>query len=65
MIQSNGKYRPEKIPYLDTFQAVEMLLKPKAKGRTSNRVLQENKARNIFRKANISCPMNTTRLKYS
>ena len=43
MIQSNGKYRPEKIPYLDTFQAVEMPLKPKAEGRTSKRGYKKTK----------------------
>ena len=33
----------------------------KAKGQVSKRLLQENKARQIFRKTNISCPLISTR----
>ena len=36
---------------------VEQVVGKKAKGRISKRVFQENKARQIFRKTNISNPM--------
>ena len=56
MIQSNGKYRPEKIPYLDTFQAVEMPLKPKAEGRTSKRGYKKTKHAIFYEKRIFLAP---------
>ena len=40
---------------------VEQVVGKKAKGRISKRVFQENKARQIFRKTNISYPLIRTR----
>ena len=47
--------------YLFTFVSNAQIVGNKAKGRISKRVFQENKARQIFRKMNISYPLIRTR----
>ena len=59
---NKGKYRSEKTPYLGNFHAAtytdhEQFVDNKAKERISKRTLEENKARQIYRKTNISYPM--------
>ena len=46
---------------LQNLQRKEQLVGNKAKGRISKRVFQEDKARQIFRKTNISYPLIRTR----
>ena len=46
------------------FKHITKLVGNKAKGRISKRVFQENKARQIFRKTNISYPLIRTRCVY-
>ena len=41
----------------DTLQKYKQIVRNKAKGRISKQVFQENKARQIFRKTNISYPL--------
>ena len=46
------------------YLAVSQIVGNKAKGRISKRVFQENKARQIFRKTNISYPLIRTDMQF-
>ena len=50
-----------KINIKDTMSLEQQIVGNKAKGRISKRMFQENKARQIFRKTNISYPLIRTR----